>query len=80
MRFLELWQKSDPFICTFYTWIVIYKKLASKVMQKKRNIKNYYYFILFLAFGQFSGHDHTILITEYQRNYDVIMSKCYLEN
>ena len=49
-------------------------------MQKTRDIKDYYYFILFLAFGQFSGHDHTILITEYQRNYDVIMSKCYLEN
>ena len=27
------------------------------------------------AFGQFSGHDHTILVNEYQRNYDVIMSK-----
>ena len=25
--------------------------------------------------GQFSGHDHTILINEYQRNYDVIISK-----
>ena len=27
------------------------------------------------AFGQFSGHDHKILINEYQRNYDVILSK-----
>ena len=25
--------------------------------------------------SQFSGHDHTIFINEYQRNYDVIMSK-----
>ena len=37
--------------------------------------KNYYCFILLLAFGQFSGHDHTILINEYQRNYDAIISK-----
>ena len=47
-------------------------------MQKNEiltNIKNYYWFILLLALGQFSGHDHTILINEYQRNSDVIMSK-----
>ena len=25
--------------------------------------------------NQFSGHDHTILMNEYQQNYDVIMSK-----
>ena len=31
--------------------------------------------MLLLAFSQFSGHDHTILMNEYQRNYDVIMSK-----
>ena len=30
---------------------------------------------LLQAFGQFSGHDHTILINEHQRNYDVILSK-----
>ena len=27
------------------------------------------------AFGQFSGYDHTILINEYQGNYDAIQSK-----
>ena len=31
--------------------------------------------MLLQAFCQFSGHDNTILINEYQRNYDVIMSK-----
>ena len=29
--------------------------------------------MLLLAFGQFSGHDHTILINEYQQNFDEIM-------
>ena len=39
------------------------------------NIKNYYYFISLLAFDQYSGYDHIILINEYLRNFDVIMSK-----
>ena len=39
------------------------------------NFKIFYCFILLLANGQFSGHDHTILINEYQRNYDAIISK-----
>ena len=39
------------------------------------NIKNYYCFVLLLAFGQFPGHDHTILVNEHQQKYDVIMSK-----
>ena len=30
---------------------------------------------LLKAFGQFFGHDHAILINDYQRNYDVILSK-----
>ena len=31
--------------------------------------------MLLLAFGQFSGHVHTILITKYQGSYDFIVSK-----
>ena len=27
------------------------------------------------AFGQFSGHDHTIFINKYLQNFDVIISK-----
>ena len=48
---------------------------ALEICEMLSDIKNYYWFILLLAFGQFSGHDHTVLINEYQRNYDVIMSK-----
>ena len=51
--------------------LLIYKKLTSKVMQKDKilsDIKR-----LLQDIGQFSGHDHTILINEYQRNYDVIL-------
>ena len=36
---------------------------------------NYYCIILLQAFGQFSGHDHTIFINECERNYDFIVSK-----
>ena len=41
------------------------------------NLKIFYCFILLLANGQFSGHDHTILINEYQRNYDVLTNFYY---
>ena len=46
-----------------------------EICEMLSDIKNYYWFILLLAFGEFSDHDHTVLINEYQRNYDVITSK-----
>ena len=30
------------------------------------------------AFAQFSGHDYTVLISEYLRNSDVIISKHFI--
>ena len=71
----KIWPIHMYFLYLFY----IHQKWCKKD-EILSNIKDYYYFILFLAFGQFSDHDHTILINEYQWNYDVIMSKCYLEN
>ena len=43
-------------------------------------IKNYYCSILLKGFGKFSGHDHTILINEYKRNYDVICQNMLHKN
>ena len=42
-------------------------KSDQKRDQGLSNIKNYYCFVLLSAFAQFSGHDHAILINEYQR-------------
>ena len=43
----------------------------TKNHQRLSNIKNYYCFKFLSGFGQFSGHDHTVLVNEYQRKCDV---------
>ena len=45
-------------------------KLASKVMQKRGNIKYQKLLLIYIiiSFQNFSGHDHTIVINEYQRS------------
>ena len=49
-----------------------------KKMEDYQIYKNYYhYFKLLQAFGEFTSHNHTILINEYQPNYDALYFKTY---
>ena len=51
-------------------------------MQKGWKIITYqklFCFILLKAFGQYSDHDQTILINEYQGTYDLVWPICYIK-
>ena len=70
-----IWKVLDRFFNFIEKYI---EEISIKCDAKKwklSNYKNYYCFIPLEALDQFSGHDHTILINEYLRNFNVILSK-----